>query len=64
MARKAAEMYGYPVSLIVKQKLQDLEKLLPQIPRNAALSPKKAASQLGLAVHMWNAALEKEVTWD
>lgn len=63
MVRKAAEMYGYPVSLIVKQKLADLQKLLPQIPRNAALLPKKAASQLGLAVPMWSAALEKEGTW-
>ena len=64
MARKAAEMYSYPVSLIVKQKLPDLKKLLRHIPRNAALSPTKAASQLGLAVPMWNAALEKEETWD
>ena len=64
MARKAAEMYSYPVSLIVKQKLPDLKKLLRHIPRNAALSPKKAASQLGLAIPMWNAALEKEETWD
>jgi dTDP-4-dehydrorhamnose reductase len=62
MARKAAEMYGYPVSLIVKQKLAYMQKLLPQIPRNAALSPKKAVSQLGLAVPMWTAALEKEET--
>ena len=64
MARKAAKMYGHPVSLIVKQKLADLQKLLPQIPRNASLSTKKAASELGLAVPMWNAALEKEETWD
>jgi len=60
MARKAAEMYAYSVSLIVKQKLADLQKLLPQIPRNAALLPKKAADQLGLAVPIWNVALEKE----
>jgi len=64
MARKAAKMYGYPVPLIVKQKLAALRKLLPQIPRNALLSTKKAASELGLAVPMWSAALEKEETWD
>ena len=64
IAREAAKMYGHPMSLIVKQKLAALQKLLPQIPRNASLSTKKAASELGLAVPMWNAALEKEETWD